>query len=314
MKTLIQHILREEQKILDAKGNFTILLACIENAAKIIGAKVRQNGLIDITGATGEKNAYDEEVQKLDQISNDILIEMLSESEQASVLASEELAEPIYLDNNGEYIVFFDPLDGSSLIETSGVIGTIFSIYKKTGDNILQEGNKQVAAGYIVYGSNTMFVYTSGQGVNGFTFDASIGSFLLSHPNIQIPQAKKIYSINEGYSNLYDNNLKNYLKKIKNAGYKLRYIGSAVGDVHRTLLQGGIFLYPADAKNPTGKERLMFEANPLAFIVEQAGGVSYSGEQKTLDIQPESIEDQVPLVLGSKEEVEKYINLIQNLK
>ena len=307
MTTLIQFILNEERKILQASGNFTLLLTCIEDAAKIIASKVRQNGLIDIVGATGEKNSYNEEIQKLDQISNDILIKILSKSGQACVLASEELAEPIYLDNNGDYIVFFDPLDGSSLIETSGVIGTIFSIYKKDGDNILQAGKKQVAAGYIVYGSNTMFVYTSGQGVNGFTFDASIGSFLLSHPNIQIPESKKIYSINEGYSNLYGAKLQNYLKLLKEDSYKLRYIGSAVGDIHRTLLQGGIFLYPADSKNPGGKERLMFEANPLAFIVEQAGGASYSGDGITLDIQPKSIEDQVPLVLGSKKEVEKYL-------
>jgi len=309
MTTLIQHILREERKILQASGNFTLLLTCLEDAVKIIASKARQNGLINIVGATGKKNAYNEEIQKLDQISNDILINMLSESGQACVLASEELAEPIYLDNDGDYIVFFDPLDGSSLIETSGVIGTIFSIYKKSDDNILQAGKKQIAAGYIVYGSNTMFVYTSGQGVNGFTFDSSIGSFLLSHSNIQIPQSKKIYSINEGYSNLYDTKLQDYLNSLKNDSYKLRYIGSAVGDVHRILLQGGIFLYPADAKNPNGKERLMFEANPLAFIVEQAGGMAYSKNGNTLEIEPKSIEDQVPLAIGSKNEVEKYINL-----
>ncbi len=309
MTTLIQHILREERKILQASGNFTLLLTCLEDAVKIIASKARQNGLINIVGATGKKNAYNEEIQKLDQISNDILINMLSESGQACVLASEELAEPIYLDNDGDYIVFFDPLDGSSLIETSGVIGTIFSIYKKSDDNILQAGKKQIAAGYIVYGSNTMFVYTSGQGVNGFTFDSSIGSFLLSHSNIQIPQSKKIYSINEGYSNLYDTKLQDYLNSLKNDSYKLRYIGSAVGDVHRILLQGGIFLYPADAKNPNGKERLMFEANPLAFIVEQAGGMAYSINGNTLEIEPKSIEDQVPLAIGSKNEVEKYINL-----
>ena len=309
MTTLIQFILNQERRILKASGNLTLLLTCIEDAAKIIGSKVRQNGIIDIVGATGERNAYNEEIQKLDQISNDILIKILSESGQACVLASEELAEPFYLDNDGDYIVFFDPLDGSSLIETSGVIGTIFSIYKKNGDNanVLQAGKKQVAGGYIVYGSNTMFVYTSGEGVNGFTFDSSIGSFLLSHPNIKIPESKKIYSMNEAYSNLYDDKFQDYLKSLKNDGYKLRYIGSAVGDVHRILLQGGIFLYPADAKNHQGKERLMFEANPLAFIIEQAGGISYSGNGSTLNVQPKSIEDQVPLILGSKKEVEKFI-------
>lgn len=311
MTTLIQYILQEEQKFPNAKGGFTLLLTCIEDAAKIIASHVRKSGLVNIYGATGKKNIYNEEIQKLDQFSNDVLVNMLTTSGQAYALASEELPEPIILNNSGDYIIFFDPLDGSSLIETSGVIGTIFSIYKKDGDNVLQPGKNQIAAGYILYGSNTMFVYSCGNGVNGFTYDASVGSFLLSHPNIQVPEEKNIYSINEGYSNLYDEKLQKYLHTLKNNSYKLRYIGSAVGDIHRILIQGGIFLYPADITNPQGKERLMFEANPLAFIIKQAGGAIYSADCEPLDVQPESIEHQVPLILGSKKEVEKYLNFIK---
>lgn len=311
MQTLVQHILKEEKKILEARGNFTLLMVCLEDAIKIIASQVRKSGLADIFGSTGKKNEYQEEIQKLDQLSNDILIQMLKGSGQASALFSEELAEPVQLNSEGDYEVFFDPLDGSSLIETNGSIGTIFSIYRR-GDKVLRAGVNQVAAGYALYGSSAMLVYTTGNGVNGFTYDPAVGSFILSHPNMQIPQNGKIYSLNEGYSDLYDEALKNYLKKLKrsNPPYKLRYMGSMVGDMHRTLIKGGIFLYPADANNPNGKERLMFEANPFALLAEQAGGMSLSGDKRTLEIEPQSIQDQTPVVMGEKDEVEKYLKIV----
>jgi len=288
-------------------------LTQIENAVKIIASHIKKSGLVDIIGQTGEKNIYQEEVQKLDKFSNDLLVDTLIESGQVYAIASEELDEPIFVNKNrGHYLVFLDPLDGSSNIDVNINVGTIFSIYHKD-KNLLLPGKKQVAAGYVIYGSSVMFVYTFGNGVNGFTLDPSIGSFLLSHPNIKIPQKGSIYSINEGYYNLYYGYLKKYLNHLKSLEKqaKLRYVGAMVADVHRTLLKGGIFIYPGDKKNPQGKLRLMFEINPFAFIIRQAGGLAYTGKINPLQITPEALSQKAPIVLGSVDNVKEYLTFVK---
>lgn len=307
--TLTEHILKEERIIPQATGKLTLILNQIAEASKIIASHVKNSGLVNIEGKAGTKNIYDEEVQKLDTFSNDLLVDLLTEIGFVNMIASEELEEPIILNNKGEYSVFFDPLDGSSNIDTNISIGTIFSIYKNK-DNKLQKGSSQVASGYIVYGSSVMFVYTCNNSVNGFTLDPSIGSYLLSHPNIKTPEKTFEYSINEGNFNLYDEKIRKYLKSLKEKPYKLRYVASMVADIHRILLKGGIFLYPSDKNQPNGKLRLMFEVNPMALLIERAGGKSYSKNQSPLNIQPTDIHQKIPIILGSKEEVEKYINLI----
>lgn len=306
--TLTQFILEEERKLETATGSFTLLLTQIENATKHIASHIKKTGLVDIIGKTGEKNIYQEDVQKLDKYSNDLLVSALFDSGQVFALASEELEEPIYnRDKTGDYIVYFDPLDGSSNIDVNVNIGTIFSIYKKDS-TLLQPGRRQIAAGYILYGSSVMFVYTVGHGVNGFTLDPAIGSFLLSHPDIKTPESGRIYSINEGNAALFDEPTTKYLAAIKaeEKTYKTRYIGSLVADVHRTLLKGGIFLYPADKKNKDGKLRLMFEVNPMAFIMEQSGGIAISKGTNPLDSTPSGVHQRAPIVLGSKKEVTRY--------
>ncbi|MGH7245537.1 MAG: class 1 fructose-bisphosphatase [Candidatus Levyibacteriota bacterium] len=308
--TLTDFILEEEKKYPRATGSLTILLTEIENAAKIIASHVRESGLTDILGKTGKKNSFQEEVQKLDEYSNTLLIETLTKSGQVHAVASEELAEPIYApqDYAGKYVVFFDPLDGSSNIDNNCPIGTIFSVYEKS-ETMLQKGEKQIVAGYIMYGSSTIFVYTTGHGVNGFTLDPAVGSFLLSHPDIKIPEKGDIYAINEGYASLFDENVINYLEHVKKDGkYKARFVGAMVADVHRTLLKGGIFIYPKDKKHPDGKLRLMYEVNPMSLLVEQAGGIAISGDINPLTIIPTSVHQTVPIALGSKENVQEYLS------
>jgi fructose-1,6-bisphosphatase I len=306
--TLTEFILKEERKFKDATGSFTLLMTHIENAAKIIASHITRSGLVDILGRTGETNVHNEEVQKLDVYSNQLLVDTLIGSGQTYAVASEELKEPVYAKKNiGEYVVFFDPLDGSSNIDVNVNIGTIFSIYRKS-DSLLQPGRKQVAAGYIMYGPSVMFVYSCGNGVNGFTLDPSIGSFLLSNPDIKIPESKSVYSINEGNAEFFEDKTRQYLESIKKGEkpYKLRYIGTLVADVHRTLMQGGIFLYPPDKKSPNGKLRLMYEVNPMSFLVEQAGGAAISNSKSPLDITPSDIHQRVPVALGSKKELNRY--------
>lgn len=306
--TLTEFILKEERRFKGATGSFTLLMTHIENAAKIIASHITRSGLVDILGRTGEINVQNEEVQKLDVYSNQLLVDTLIGSGQTYAVASEELKEPVYAKKNiGEYVVFFDPLDGSSNIDVNVNIGTIFSIYRKS-DSLLQPGRKQVAAGYILYGPSVMFVYSCGNGVNGFTLDPSIGSFLLSNPDIKIPESKNVYSINEGNAEFFDDKTRQYLKSIKKGEkpHKLRYIGSMVADIHRTLMQGGIFLYPSDKKNPNGKLRLMYEVNPMSFLVEQAGGAAISNNNNPLDIVPENIHQRIPVAIGSKNEIMKY--------
>lgn len=306
--TLTDFFLEEHRKY-QKHGNLTLLLTQIENAAKIIASHVRKTGLVDILGQTGKKNVFDEEIQRLDDFSNDLFVKLLLSSDQVFAVASEELEKPIYAPpkHAGEYIVYFDPLDGSSNIDTNSPIGTIFSIYHKK-EGLLQNGNKQIAAGYVMYGTSVMFVYTSGNGVYGFTLDPSMGSFLLSHPQMKIPQKGSIYSLNEGRGDLFSISVSNYLTHIKKTKqYTSRYTGTFVADVHRTLLKGGIFLYPEDAKHPDGKLRLLHEVNSMALIMEQAGGVCYSGNKKTLTIIPQDIHQQVPVVLGSQENVKEFL-------
>lgn len=308
--TLTDYILQEEKRAQHATGSFTKLIAQIENASKIIASHVKASGLVDILGKTGDINATGDEVQKLDQFSNDMLVNTLLQSGAVHAVVSEELEEPVFApkEHDGKYIVFFDPLDGSSNIDTNCPIGTIFSIYHKDG-GLLQPGRNQIAAGYIVYGASVMFVYTFGNGVNGFTLDPAIGSFLLSHPNIHIPDSGKIYSINEAYEHLYDEGTKNYLTHLKAEGKsRARYVGSLVADAHRTYIKGGIFLYPADKKQPEGKLRLTIEVNPFSFLTEQAGGKAVLADGTSpLDITPTQIHQRSPLIFGSKENVDTYL-------
>ncbi len=313
---LNRFILEEERKHPNATGSLSIALTAIESATKIISAKVSKAGLSNILGATDETNVSGDVVQKLDVLANELLIQHLSDSGQFFALASEELDEAIFPEKgkDGKYVIAFDPLDGSSNINVNVSIGTIFSIHKKVKASVqdfFQEGSKQVAAGYVIYGSSTMMVYTTGNGVNGFTLDPSVGMFLLSHPDMKVPEKGKIYSINEAYASKWDDKLINHLRGYKEAGYSLRYIGSMVSDVHRTLIKGGIFIYPADKKNPSGKLRLLYEASPMAFLIENAGGKSSTLAHDTLQIKPEELHQRVPVFLGSKVDVEEIVNALR---
>lgn len=307
--TFTEFLLETERKAPQAKGNLTFLLIQIENATKIIASHIRESGLVDILGATGKKNSFEEEVQKLDELSNTILIRHLIASGQTYALISEELEKPLITskEKSGEYIVYFDPLDGSSNIDVNCPIGTIFSIYhKKKG--LLQKGTEQVAAGYVMYGSSTMLVFTMGQQVNGFTLDPTMGSFLLSHPDMKIPEKGTTYSINEAYAEKFDKQVQKYLQAIKvQPGTSLRYVGALIADIHRTLLKGGIFLNPTNKERKDGKLRLMLEVNPMSWIVEVAGGKITTGKENPLDKMPVDIHERSPLIAGSRENVLEYM-------
>jgi len=312
--TLVQH-LQHQQKLPGATGEFTTLMNEILVAAKIISLEINKAGIGgDILGVTGNINVHGEEVQKLDEFANSTFVNIVEKSGTVCAITSEEMEEPVIVpeEKAGKYIFMMDPLDGSSNIDVNVSIGTIFSIYQKkspgipvTKDDLLQKGADQIAGGYIVYGSSTMFVYSSGNGVHGFTLDPSIGEFFLSHPDMKIPTQGNIYSVNEGNQIIWDDkqvNIVNYFKEFDattKRPYKGRYIGSMVSDFHRTLLKGGIFMYPKDNKNPNGKLRFSFEASPLAFIVENAGGRASTGKERILDIVPSDIHQCVPLYIGS---------------
>ena len=318
IKTVQQHILDEERLYPGATGDFTALLTSLTLAAKIISREVNQAGLVRILGETGEINVHGEAVQKLDEFAQQTIYRAMGHSGHLCVMASEESEGIIPIPDGGKrgrYVLMFDPLDGSSNIDVNASIGTIFSIHRKitTGidgvlEDCLQVGTEQLAAGYFIYGSSTMMVYTTGHGVNGFTLDPTLGEFLLSHENIKIPKRGKIYSINEGNVNQWDAGTRRYVDHVKSdqksdgRPYSLRYIGSLVADFHRNLLKGGIFLYPG----PKGKLRLLYEAAPLAMVVEQAGGNASTGSQRILDIVPESLHQRVPLIIGSTEDVRLY--------
>ena len=320
---LNRHIMEQQKHYPEATGDFTSLLTQIALAAKIISREVNKAGLVNILGFTGEHNVQGEAVKKLDVFANEKMIEALSYSGRVCVMGSEEDAEPIHLPvgaPSGHYAVLFDPLDGSSNIEAAITIGTIFSIYRRvsTGvegklEDLLQPGHRQVAAGYVVYGSSTMLVYTTGNGAHGFTLDPSVGEFLLSHPNIQTPARGATYSANEGNYQYWSPEMQRYMDHIHQKDpatkrpYASRYVGSLVADFHRTLLYGGIFLYPADSKDPktpTGKLRLLYEASPLAMVIQAAGGKASTGVENILDVQPQQLHQRVPLVIGSRDEVE----------
>lgn len=329
--TVIEHLLLHQRESPMATGRFTRLLNELILAAKIISREVNKAGLVDVLGFTGEANVQGEEVFKLDEYANRVMIHRLERAGVLCAMASEENADLIEIPSAfpvGEYILIFDPLDGSSNIEGNVSIGTIFSIYRRkspegksvTMADVLQKGSDQVAAGYFVYGSSTMMVYTTGRGAYGFTLDPSVGEFLLSHPEIKIPEIGKIYSVNESYWNHWDASTRQVVSYFKSPDnergqpYNLRYIGSLVADFHRNLLSGGIFMYPADnrdPKKPRGKLRLMCEAAPLAMIVEAAGGMATDGKMRILDIEPQELHQRVPLFIGSKKDVQKVIEFYQ---
>ncbi len=328
--TIERHILEQQRGFPQATGEFTYLLYDIALAAKIISREVSKAGLVEILGLTGEENVQGEQVMKLDVFANETLIRMNDHTGRLCAMASEEMADIIPIPEHfpcGKYALVFDPLDGSSNIDMNVSIGTIFSIHRKISpgprgalEDLMQPGHKQVAAGYIIYGSSTMLVYTAGRGVHGFTLDPSVGEFLLSHPNIQIPKQGKYYSINEGNIHYWSEGIRRYVEHLKMPNeatgrpYSGRYIGSLVADFHRNLLAGGIFMYPADRKDPQkprGKLRLLYEAAPLALIVQEAGGRASDGQQDILAIPPESLHQRVPLFIGSRNDVDEVEHFIR---
>ncbi|MEC8757298.1 MAG: class 1 fructose-bisphosphatase [Bacteroidota bacterium] len=319
--TLSQFIAEEQAKHPESSGNLSRIFRDIKLAAKIVNRDVRKAGLVDILGEHGTMNIQGEEVKKLDVIANDIFIDSLSQSGDICAILSEEEDDfrPVNTPagKQGKYVIAFDPMDGSSNIDANVTIGTIFSIWKRksplgsevTLDDCLQAGSKQVAAGYVVYGSSTMLVYTTGSGVNGFTLDVSIGDFCLSHPNMTTPSMGQICSINSGNYRSFSEGMQEYIDYTNNKGYTGRYIGSFVADFHRNMVKGGIYLYPATEKAPNGKLRLLYECNPMAFLIEQAGGIATTGEIRVLDIQPAELHQRIPLIIGSKDMVEEALRV-----
>ncbi len=324
-----RHIIEQERYFPLATGSLTTLLMDLIYAAKVISREVNKAGLVDILGLTGTENIHGEAVKKLDEYANDRLFKAMDHGGHLCIMASEENDEIIPIPEQfpkGKYVLLFDPLDGSSNIDANVSIGTIFSIHRQKTDgengtleDCLQKGADQVAAGYIIYGSSTMLVITTGQGVNGYTLDPSVGEFILSHIDIKTPSNGEIYSANEGNSKFWDEGTRNYIDYLKEKDpatgrpYSLRYIGSLVADFHRNLLYGGIFLYPTDYKDPDkpkAKLRLLYEASPLAFIVEQAGGIATTGKENIMDIVPTELHQRVPLIIGSREDVLTYQKFI----
>ena len=319
--TLERHIVEQERIRPEATGAFSNILYSITLAAKIISREVNKAGIVDMLGGTGDTNVQGERVQKLDLYAQDVIYRAMDHTGALCCMVSEESEDILPIPEQfpkGKYVLIFDPLDGSSNIDVNVSIGTIFSIHKKVSDgedgtveDCLQAGCRQIAAGYVLYGSSTMLVYTSGQGVHGFTLDPSIGEFLLSHPNLVIPDPpSRMYSINEAYYPRWSTGQQRFMQHLKGLdgeatiSYSSRYIGSLVADFHRTLLKGGIFMYPADTKNPHGKLRLLYEAAPMAMICEQAGGRASDGRTPIMDLTPEAIHQRTPLYIGSSEIVE----------
>jgi fructose-1,6-bisphosphatase I len=327
--TLSEFIMQRQQDFPFAKGELTSLLNDISIASKIVNRDVNRAGLVDILGAQGSENIQGEQQQKLDVMADNEFIRAFKSGGEVCGIGSEEHEDFIAFDNetskNGKYVVLFDPLDGSSNIDVNVSIGTIFSIYRRksptgtlaTLDDMLQKGSDQVAAGYVIFGSSTMLVYTTGRGVNGFTLDPSIGEFCLSHPDIVTPETGRIYALNEGNLNQCDPGLKDYAEYCRQDDpatgrpYSGRYIGSLVADFHRNLLKGGIYIYPTTDSHPTGRLRLLYECNPLAFIAEQAGGIATDGKNRILDIQPKELHQRCGYYVGSKQMVEKAMSLLK---
>ncbi len=318
--TLTRHIIEEQRKHPTATGEFTNLINDLAFAIKLISYNTNKAGLLDVLGEAGTTNVQGEKVKKLDVFAHETMFRALDHGGHLCVMGSEEEEKPIAIPSQfpiGKYVILFDPLDGSSNIEANVSVGTIFSIYRRvtpdgtpgTLEDLLQPGSEQICAGYVVYGSSTMLVYTTGNGVHGFTLDPSYGEFVLSHPDIKIPKKGKIYSVNESNFDYWDQSIKNYVHYIKqidpDSGRPMnsRYIGSMVSDFHRNLLYGGIFLYPASKRAPRGKLRLAYEANPMAFIIEQAGGRASDGHNRIMDIVPTELHQRTPLFIGSEEDV-----------
>lgn len=319
--TVQQHILEEQKRFPGSSGEFSSLLSGITMATKMIQDKVRRAGLSDILGEHGDVNVQGERQQKLDVYSNEVLIHFLGLRDSVGILASEENENPMIVHQGAEganYAIIFDPLDGSSNIDVNVSVGTTFSILRRPNgveldDSdkwVLQPGSKQIAAGYVVYGSSTILVYSAGNGVHGFTLDPSLGAYMLSHPNMKMPEQGHYYSVNEAYRDTFPPRYGEYIDRLRNGvlghKYASRYIGSMVADFHRTLLKGGVFLYPPTESNPSGKLRLLYEACPIAFLAEQAGGMAIDGERRVLDIVPSSIHQRTPLVVGSRVELADF--------
>jgi len=325
--SLSQFIADQQSKHPEASGDLSKIFRDIKFAAKIVNRDVRKAGLVDILGAHGTVNVQGEEVKKLDMLANEEFKSSLTLGGDCCAIISEEEEDIHHIETtlnvNSKYIIAMDPLDGSSNIDVNASIGTIFSVYRRispvgepvTMEDVLQKGTNQVAAGYIIYGSSTMMVITTGQGVNAFTLDASIGDFCLSHPDIKIPKDGKIYSINDGNYDRFESGVQQYVDYCRNStvkeAYSARYIGSMVSDFHRNLLKGGIFMYPASTDAPNGKLRLMFESNPMAFITEQAGGKATTGAERILDLEPTEIHQRNPVFMGSPDMVDKLESFIK---
>jgi len=318
LMTITRHVLNEQSRFPEARGDLTILLNNIVLGCKFVCSSVSKAGLAKLIGLAGETNVQGEEQKKLDVLSNDVFINALVSSGRTNVLVSEENEEAIFVEKSkrGRYCVVFDPLDGSSNIDCGVSIGTIFGIYmlkdgaKGTVEDVLQPGTAMLAAGYCMYGSSCTLVLSTGAGVNGFTLDPSLGEFILTHPDIKIPKKGKIYSVNEGNAKNWDAPTTKYVESAKfptdgSSPKSLRYIGSMVADVHRTLLYGGIFMYPSDKKSPKGKLRVLYEVFPMSFLMEQAGGQAFTGKQRALELVPAHIHDRSPIFLGSYDDVEE---------
>lgn len=325
--TIQQHILEEQRKYYpQATGEFSWLLSGITLATKIIANEVRRAGLNDILGSAGKQNVQGETQQKLDILANQALFHSIGSRGNVGAMASEENEEVQVVPRDrehGKYVVVFDPLDGSSNIDVNVSVGTIFSILKREPDpeckrdplvDVLQPGRHQLAAGYVIYGSSTMMVYTTGRGVHGFTLDPAIGAYVLSHESITMPESGSIYSVNEANSDSFPEAYRRYLAHLRSGKtgrtYTSRYVGSLVSDFHRTLLKGGVFLYPPTRQYPGGKLRLLYEANPIAFLAEQAGGRATDGKQEMLDIVPTQLHQRTPLLVGSKEEMNLLMDML----
>jgi fructose-1,6-bisphosphatase I len=330
-QTLGEFIIENQSSFQYSSGELSSLLNSIRLAAKVVNHEVNKAGLVDIIGAAGDTNIQGEDQQKLDVYANEKFIQTLTKRNIVCGIASEEEDDFISINSQDEnhqnkYIVLIDPLDGSSNIDVNVSVGTIFSIYRRVTPvgtpvqlkDFLQKGSEQVAAGYVVYGTSTMLVYTTGDGVNGFTLNPAIGSFYLSHPNMEFPVDGNIYSVNEGNYIHFPQGVKNYIKycqqEEEDRPYTSRYIGSLVSDFHRNMIKGGIYLYPQSSKNPNGKLRLLYECNPMAFLAEQANGKSSDGFIRTMDVEPTELHQRVPFICGSKNMVEKAEEFMRNVK
>lgn len=330
-KTLGEFIIEKQEEFKYSSGELSRIINSIRLAAKVVNYKVNKAGLVDIVGAAGEQNIQGEDQQKLDVYANNIFIQTLINREIVCGIASEENDDFITIEgsdngHNNKYVVLMDPLDGSSNIDVNVSVGTIFSVYRRvtpigspvTLDDFLQPGINQVAAGYVIYGTSTMLVYTTGHGVNGFTLNPAIGTFYLSHPNMTFKKDGHIYSINEGNYTHFPQGVKNYIKycqtEEEDRPYTSRYIGSLVSDIHRNMIKGGIYIYPTSSKSPKGKLRLLYECNPMGFIVEQAGGKASDGFQRIMEIIPTELHQRVPFFCGSLNMVEKAEEFMMNAK